>query len=254
MNKLSEIFKNKALVGFLTAGDPDMDSCKDFIMQMVRAGADVIEIGIPFSDPIAEDEIVQTSAFRALKAGTTVEGVFELVKSLRENTNVPVIFSTYLNPVFNYGYEFFFKKCSELGVCGVIIPDLPYEEKSEIQEFSDKYKVDIIPVLAAKSSGRMSKIALGARGFIHLMSSLNPSSPKKDDIQKLKKTAEEIKNITKTPCATVFGEPSFNDIKIANEISQGVVIGSAIVKIIAEHGKNASEKIYDYVKSIKNAF
>ena len=152
-------------------------------MQMVRAGADVIEIGIPFSDPIAEDEIVQTSAFRALKAGTTVEGVFELVKSLRENTNVPVIFSTYLNPVFNYGYEFFFKKCSELGVCGVIIPDLPYEEKSEIQEFSDKYKVDIIPVLAAKSSGRMSKIALGARGFIHLMSSLNPSSPKKDDIQ-----------------------------------------------------------------------
>ena len=134
MSKLSEAFKNKTLTAFLTAGDPDINSTEDFVMQMVRAGVDIVEISIPFSDPIAENEVVQASTLRALKVGITIDNVFELVESLRKKTDVAIVFLTYLNPIFNYGYELFFQKCNKLGVEGVIIPDLPYEEKEEVQK------------------------------------------------------------------------------------------------------------------------
>ncbi|HIS73461.1 TPA: tryptophan synthase subunit alpha [Candidatus Galligastranaerophilus intestinavium] len=253
MSKLSEAFRNKTLTAFLTAGDPDINSTEDFVMQMVRAGVDIVEISIPFSDPIAENEVVQASTLRALKVGITIDNVFELVESLRKKTDVAIVFLTYLNPIFNYGYELFFQKCNKLGVEGVIIPDLPYEEKEEVQTFAQKYGVDVICILTVEPKERVRKIACCAGGFIYLISPFNSPTSKQEDLQNLKETIKEIKKVTNTPLVLGFGTPSSNDIKIAKELSQGLVVGSKIVRIIAQYGKNASEKIYEYVKTLKDA-
>ncbi len=245
MNKLTEAFKNKALIGFLTAGDPDIESSKRYVLEMVRAGVDIVEIEIPFSDPIMEGEIIQASTLRALKAGTNVDKVFGLVESLRQKTDIPIIFLTYLNPVFNYGYEKFFEKCQKAGVQGVIIPDLPYEEKTEVELVAIKYDVDIICLVANAPKERVQKIAKSAKGFIYIVP---PMGSKEENIEDLVCSIKEVSDI---PCAVGFGVSTLEQAKKYANCTDGIVIGSGIVRIIAQYGKNADLKIYEYVKSIK---
>lgn len=253
MSKIKEAFKNKAFIGFLTAGDPDMESSEKYILDMIRAGADLIEIGIPFSDPVAEGEVIQAATLRALKSGTTVDKVFSLVESLRKKTDVPFVFLTYLNPVFNYGYDIFFAKCQKAGVDGIIIPDLPYEEKNEVETVADKYRVDLIPLVAPTSRDRVQKIAKGAKGFVYIVSSMGVTGVRKEITTDLGTIVKAVKEVTDTPCAIGFGISTPEQAQKIASISDGVIIGSAIVRIIAQYGKNASDKVYSYVKSIKDA-
>ncbi|WP_407313575.1 tryptophan synthase subunit alpha [Desulfosporosinus sp. SB140] len=254
MSRIAESFKNgKAFIGFVTGGDPSLEKSEEFILEMVRGGADLVEIGIPFSDPIAEGVVIQEANIRALSAGATVDKIFDLVASLRKRTEVPLVFLTYLNPVFNYGFSRFFQRCADLGVDGIIIPDLPYEEKGELAEIAAGFGVDVISLIAPTSEQRIKQIAQEATGFIYVVSSMGVTGMRSEIQTDLKAILEVVKGVSSIPTAVGFG---INTPKQAGEIAKitdGVIVGSAIVKIIEKHGENAGPYIYDYVQSMKNA-
>lgn len=253
MSKIAQAFKNgKAFIGFVTGGDPSLAKSEEFILEMVRGGADLVEIGIPFSDPIAEGVVIQAANIRALSAGATVDKIFDLVASVRQKTEVPLVFLTYLNPVFNYGYSRFLARCAELGVDGIIIPDLPYEEKGELTEIAANFGVDVISLIAPTSEQRIKQIAQEATGFIYVVSSMGVTGMRSEIKTDLPGILEVVKASSSLPTAVGFG---INTPKQAGEIAKiadGVIVGSAIVKIIEKYGENAGSYIYDYVRSMKD--
>jgi len=256
MNRILNAFKNKndkAFITFLTAGDPDIKKSEEFILEMVKAGADLIEIGIPFSDPIAEGKVIEAANIRALSCGTTTDSVFELVQSVRQKTQVPLVLLTYLNPVFKYGYERFFKCCNSAGVDGIIIPDLPFEEKGELVDHAKKNDVRIISLIAPTSKERIKRIAEDSSGFIYLVSSMGVTGIRENIDTDLVSIISDIRTFTDTPVAIGFGISSPEQASKYGAISDGVIVGSAIVKIIAQHGQNSAPYIYEYVKSMKEA-
>jgi len=253
-NKISKVFKdNKAFVAFLTAGDPSMDKTEEFILAMARAGADLVEIGIPFSDPIAEGPVIQEANERALSAGATTDKLFTMVKRIRQKTEMPLVFLTYINPIFVYGIERFFKACQESGINGVIVPDLPYEEKGEILGIATSYAVDVITLIAPTSKDRIQMLAKEATGFIYLVSSLGVTGVRSEIKTDLKTIITDIRQVSETPIAVGFGISTPEQAKAISGTADGVIVGSAIVKIIAEYGENAGEILFDYVKSMKEA-
>ena len=254
MSKIKNAFKDeKAFIGFLTAGDPTPEKTVEFILEMEKAGADLIEIGIPFSDPVAEGPVIQEANIRALKQETHTDTVFEIVEKVREKTDIPLVFLTYINPVFYYGYEEFFTKSEQLGVDGIIIPDLPFEEKGEIREYAKKHNVDIISLIAPTSKERIKMIAEDASGFIYVVSSLGVTGIRSEIKTDINSIISIIKEVTDVPTAVGFGINTTEQARNISKISDGVIVGSAIVKIIAEHGENAGKHIAKYVKSMKNA-
>ena len=254
MSKIKNAFKNgKAFIAFLTAGDPSIEKTEEFILEMVKGGADLIEIGIPFSDPIAEGAVIQSANVRALNAGTTTDKVFELVKSVRTKTDVPIVFLTYLNPVFKYGFDRFFKTCSETGVDGIIIPDMPYNEKSECFAVAEKYGVDIISMIAPTSDQRIKEIASQAKGFVYVVSSMGVTGVRSEITTDLNTILKSIKSATSTPTAIGFGISTPEQAKEMAKIADGVIVGSAIVKIIEKYGDEAGTYLYEYVKSMKSS-
>lgn len=254
MSSIKEAFnKGKAFIGFLTAGDPDTQTTKKCIEAMFEAGADLIEIGIPFSDPIAEGVVIQGANLRALKHHTCLDEVFELVRETRVNFSIPIVFLTYINPVFNYGYEKFFKKCGETGVDGVIIPDLPFEEKNEISDIAETYGIDIISLIAPTSNERIKMIAKEAKGFVYIVSSMGVTGVRNEITTDLNSIVKLVKEATDTPTAIGFGINTTEQAKHFASIADGVIVGSAIVKIIEKYGKEAPEYVYDYVKEMKNS-
>ncbi len=254
MSNINKAFeKGKAFIGFLTAGDPDLTTTKECILAMEKAGADLIEIGIPFSDPIAEGVVIQNANIRALNADTYPEKIFETVKEVRKKTQIPLVFLTYINPVFNFGYENFFKSCKETGISGIIIPDLPFEEKDEIKEISAKYEIDIISLIAPTSEDRIKMIAKEAKGFIYIVSSMGVTGIRKEITTDIKSIIETVKQETKVPCAIGFGINTPEQAKYFADIADGVIVGSAIVKIIKKYGKNSPKYVHNYVKEMKNA-
>lgn len=254
MSKIKNAFANgKAFIGFLTAGDPSLDKTEEFILSMIDAGADLIEIGIPFSDPIAEGEVIQRANIRALSTGTTLEKIFDLVKSVRKKTQVPLVFLTYLNPVFTYGYDHFFRKCNETGVDGVIIPDIPFEEKNELLPFSEKYGVDIITLIAPTSEERIAKIANSAQGFVYCVSSMGVTGMRSEIKTDLSTILSAVKAVTDVPTAVGFGISTPQQAAEISSYADGIIVGSAIVKIIEEHGDNAAKPLYEYVFTMKQA-
>lgn len=255
-NTVDEVFNTpnkKAFIGFLTAGDPDADSTVNFILEMERAGADLIEIGIPFSDPTAEGVVIQDANIRALKNGMTTEGVFEIVRRVRETSKLPLAFMTYLNPVFYYGYDRFFAKCEELGVGAIIIPDLPYEEKAEVEEPAAAHNVHLISMIAPTSEERIQSIAGEAHGFLYVVSSMGVTGVRSEIKTDLAAIVESIRKVTDTPCAIGFGISTPEQAGKMAAVSDGAIVGSAIVKIIAKHGAQAAPELYEYVKSMKAA-
>lgn len=254
MSRIGKAFEHgKAFIGFLTGGDPSIEKSEEFILEMVRAGADLVEIGIPFSDPIAEGPVIQEANLRALSVGTTTDKIFELVKNVRKKTEVPLVFLTYLNPVFIYGPERFFTRCEETGVDGIIIPDMPFEEKGEIKEAATAHGVDIISLIAPTSEQRIATIASEATGFIYVVSSMGVTgirSEIKTDLPAILNVVKENSNI---PAAVGFGINTPEQAANIAQYADGVIVGSAIVKIVAQHGEDAAPYIYDYVKSMKDA-
>lgn len=254
MSNISKAFENgKAFIGFVTAGDPDIETSREIILQMARGGCDLIEIGIPFSDPIAEGPVIQEADLRSLAAGTTTDKVMELTAEISKEVNTPLVFMTYLNVLFRYGYDKFLKKAKESGISGVIVPDLPYEEKEELSSVADKYDIDVISLIAPTSESRIQMIAKSAKGFIYEVSSLGVTGVRNEIKTDLKSITAAIKAVTDLPVAVGFGISTPQQAAKVCRYADGVIVGSAIVRIVAEYGKNAPAKVYDYVKSMKDA-
>lgn len=254
MSNISKAFKNtKAFIPFLTGGDPTIDKTEEYIYKMVEAGADIIEIGIPFSDPIAEGPVIQEANIRALKNGATPERIFEMVERVRTKTQVPIVFLTYLNPVFNYGYDKFFARCKKASVDGIIIPDMPFEEKGELAEEAKKNGVDIISLIAPTSTDRIQMIAKEAQGYVYVVSSLGVTGMRSEIKTDLKSIIDLVKQATDVPAAVGFGINTPEQAAEISKISDGVIVGSAIVKIIEKYGENAADEVYKYVKEMKDA-
>jgi len=254
MNRIESAFKNKkAFIPFITAGYPNINKTEDFIYKMVSAGADLIEIGIPFSDPVAEGPVIQEASQKALEAGTNLDNIFELVKNVRKNISIPLVFMTYINPVFKYGYDNFFNRCSSIGIDGIIIPDLPFEEKNEISQFAKKYDIKIISLIAPTSEDRIKQIAKDAEGFLYIVSSMGVTGIRNEIKTDLKSILSSVKKTTSIPAAIGFGIHSPEQAKEMSKIADGVIVGSAIIKIIKEYGTNADKYIYNYVKSMKES-
>ncbi len=254
MNRINNAFENgKAFIAFLTAGDPSLDKTEEYILKMAEAGADLVEIGIPFSDPIAEGTVIQEANIRALAAGATVAKVFDMVERVRTKTEIPLVFLTYLNPVFHYGYDSFLAKCSEVGIDGLIIPDMPYEEKGEILPYAEKYGVEIISMIAPTSEERIGMMAKSAKGFVYVVSSMGVTGVRSEIKTDLESIVDVVKKNTDTKAAIGFGISTPEQAKHFSEFADGVIVGSAIVKIIAKYGENAADEVYQYVKSMKDA-
>ena len=252
MSNIYKAFENKkAFIAFLTAGDPDFETSVENFKAVAKAGADLIEIGIPFSDPIAEGPVIQEADIRALNAGMTTDKVFELLKEVRKDVDIPIVFMTYANPVYHYGAEEFFKKASEAGADGIIIPDCPFEERHEFCDVAEKYGMDFISMIAPTSEDRIKEIAAQAKGFIYVVSSLGVTGVRSEIKTDLASIMKMVKEATDTPAAVGFGISTPEQAKKVCEVADGAIVGSAMVRIVAEYGKDAPEKLAEYVKSMK---
>ena len=254
MSSFKNIFNKKAFIGFITAGDPNIESTEIFIDKMIEAGTALIEIGIPFSDPIAEGSVITKADIRALKSKTTTDKIFDMIKNVRKkHPTFPLVFMTYANPVFSYGYDKFFKRAEELNMQGIIIPDMPFEEKEEVYQIAKKYNQEVISLIAPTSQDRIKNIAKNASGFIYLVSSMGVTGMRNEFNFDLDSMVKEIKKYTDIPVAIGFGISNPEQAKKMASISDGVIIGSAIVRIVEQYGENAAPYIYDFCKSIVDA-
>lgn len=252
---MSNIYKafegKKAFIAFLTAGDPDYETSLQNFRAVLDAGADLVEVGIPFSDPIAEGPVIQEADIRALSSGMTTDKVFDLVTELRKDYDTPIVFMTYANPVYHYGADKFFEKAAAAGADGIIIPDCPYEERHEFDETAAKYGIDFISMIAPTSEDRIKTIASQAKGFIYVVSSLGVTGVRSEIKTDLESILRLIKEATDTPAAIGFGISKPEQAEKMSKIADGVIVGSAMVRIVAEYGKDAPEKLAEYVKSMK---
>lgn len=252
--KITEAFsRGKAFIPFVTCGDPSLDVTEKIVNAMVEAGADLIELGIPFSDPTAEGPVIQGANLRALSGGVTTDKVFDMVEKIRKNTDVPMVFMTYANVVFSYGTERFCKRAQEVGMDGLILPDVPYEEKEEFAEVADKYGLDLISLIAPTSHERIATIAKDAEGFVYCVSSLGVTGMRSQittDIGAMVKLVKAQKDI---PCAVGFGISTPEQAKKMAVQADGVIVGSAIVKLCESYGADCVLYIKEYVKSMKDA-
>ncbi|MBO4807809.1 MAG: tryptophan synthase subunit alpha [Lachnospiraceae bacterium] len=254
MSNIRKAFENgKAFIPFITCGDPDLETTAKVVRAAVANGADLIELGIPFSDPTAEGPVIQGANLRALSGGVTTDKIFDLVKGLRKDITVPMVFMTYANVVFSYGAERFIKTCSEIGIDGIILPDLPFEEKEEFLPLCNKLNVDLISLIAPTSENRISMIAKEAKGFIYVVSSLGVTGTRSEIKTDLKSIVDVIRTNTDVPCAIGFGISTPEQAQKMAELSDGAIVGSAIIKIIEKYGKDAPEHVGAYVKSMKDA-
>ena len=252
MSNIYKAFENKkAFIAFLTAGDPDFETSVKNFKAVAEAGADLIEIGIPFSDPIAEGPVIQEADIRALEAGMTTDKVFELLKEVRKDVDIPILFMTYANPVFHYGADRFFKNASEAGADGIIIPDCPFEERHEFDEVAAKYGMDFISMIAPTSEDRIKEIAAQAKGFIYVVSSLGVTGVRSEIKTDLESIIKLIKEATDTPAAIGFGISTPEQAAKMSKVADGVIVGSAMVRLVASEGANAPEKLAEYVKNMK---
>ena len=254
MSNISKAFANgKAFIPFITCGDPDLETTARVVRAAVANGADLIELGIPFSDPTAEGPVIQGANLRALEGGVTTDKVFDLVRDLRKDVTIPMVFMTYANVVFSYGAERFISTCREIGIDGLILPDLPYEEKEEFLPLCHQYDVDLISLIAPTSENRIAMIAKEADGFIYLVSSLGVTGVRSEIKTDLESIVKVIRANTDTPVAIGFGISTPEQAAKMAGISDGAIVGSAIIKILAQYGRDAAPHVGEYVKSMKDA-
>ncbi len=252
MSNIRRAFENgKAFIPFITCGDPDLETTGNIIREAVKNGADLIELGIPFSDPTAEGPVIQAANIRALSGGITTDKIFDFVAEIRKEIQIPFVFMTYANVVFSYGPERFLSKCAEAGIDGLILPDLPYEEKDEFQPVCRKYGVDLISMIAPTSEKRIAMIAKEAEGFLYIVSSLGVTGVRSSFSGDLGSIIETVRKNTDVPCAIGFGISTPEQAKRMASISDGAIVGSAIIKIMEKYGRNAPEYVGEYIRSMK---
>ncbi len=250
MSRIQNAFADgKAFIAFITCGDPDLETTAKVVRSAVANGADLIELGIPFSDPTAEGPVIQGANLRALKGGVTTDKIFDLVRDLRRDVTVPMVFMTYANVVFSYGADRFFATCKETGMDGIILPDVPFEEKDEFLPYSRRYGIDFISLIAPTSEHRIAKIAAEAEGFLYIVSRLGVTGigGGNADISSMVKLVRENTSI---PCAVGFGISTPEQAHAMAAVSDGAIVGSAIVKIVEKYGRDAAGPVGEYVKSM----
>ena len=254
MSKIKSAFENgKAFVPFITCGDPDLETTKKIVRASVENGADLIELGIPFSDPTAEGPVIQGANIRALAGGVTTDKIFEMVRNLRKDISTPMVFMTYANVVFSYDAEKFISTCREIGIDGLILPDLPFEEKDEFLPICDKYDVDLISLIAPTSDKRIGMISKEAKGFIYVVSSLGVTGTRSAITTDVDSLISVVRENTDVPCAIGFGISTPEQASKMASVSDGAIVGSAIIKIIEKYGKDAPKHVGEYVKRMKTA-
>ncbi len=256
MTKIQDAFANgKAFIPFVTSGDPDLETTKKIVKEMVAAGADLIELGIPFSDPTAEGPVIQEANLRALSNDVTTDDIFQMVRELRaEGIAIPMVFMTYANVVFSYGTEKFISTMAEIGMNGLILPDVPFEEKGDFLPTCEKYGIDLISMIAPTSENRIAMIAKEAKGFIYVVSSLGVTGTRSEittDIGAIVATIREAN--PNVPCAIGFGISTPEQAAKMSALSDGAIVGSAIVKLIAANGRDSAPVVGEFVKSMKDA-
>lgn len=254
MSKIKQAFENgKAFIAFITCGDPDLETTAAAVRAAVENGADLIELGIPFSDPTAEGPVIQGANLRALNGGITTDDIFAFVKKLRQDVKVPMVFMTYANVVFSYGAERFLAACKEVEIDGLILPDLPFEEKEEFHPICKQYDVDLISLVAPTSQNRIAMIAKEAEGFLYIVSSLGVTGTRSEITTDLSTIVDVVRQNTDIPCAIGFGISTPEQAKKMADISDGAIVGSAIIKLLEKYGKDAPKYVGEYVKSMKDA-
>ena len=244
---------NRAFIPFITAGDPTLSVTKELIYAMAEAGASMIEIGIPFSDPVAEGPVIQEANERALRSGTTTDGIFAMIREIREDLSVPLVFLTYMNPIFTYGTNRFMAMCQEVGIDAVIVPDLPFEEKEEIEASCEQYGIIPISLIAPTSCERIEKIAKNAKGFLYCVSSLGVTGVRNQLDSKLEDMIAIARKNTHIPCAIGFGISTPQQATELAAIADGVIVGSAIVRLIGTYGEDAVIPVKEYVRQMVKA-
>ena len=255
-NRIQQAFeKGKAFIPFLTCGDPDLETTEKLVLEMAEQGADLIELGIPFSDPTAEGPVIQQADLRALESGTTTDKVFALVERLREQTEIPLVFMTYANVVFSYGIERFAKRCEEAGIDGLILPDVPYEEREEFLTPCREHGVSLISMVAPTSKERVAMIAKEAEGFLYLVSSLGVTGTREaaEFSAGLQDIISLVHETTDTPVCIGFGIATPEQAQSMAAIADGVIVGSAIVRQIGEGKQQAVKPVGAYVNAMKQA-
>jgi tryptophan synthase alpha chain len=254
MNRIANAFANgKAFIGFVTGGDPDLATTAKLLEVMAANGADLIEVGLPFSDPIAEGPVIQEADERALAAGCTIDKLFDLLTVERQKISQPLVILTYMNPVFVYGKEKFLARCQESGVDGLIIPDLPFEEKGEIADDCKKFGVALISLIAPTSKERIAQIAADSEGFVYCVSSLGVTGVRSEITTDIGEMVAQVKAVKDIPCAVGFGIATPEQAAKMAKLSDGAIVGSAIVKIVAKYGTDSPERVGEYVRSMKQA-
>ncbi len=254
MSRIRKAFENgKAFIPFITCGDPDLATTAAAVREAVKAGADLIELGVPFSDPVAEGPVIQNANVRALAGGVRTDMIFDLVRDLRKDVEIPLVFMTYANVVFSYGAEKFISLCRETGIDGLILPDLPYEEKEEFLPLCHTYGIDLISLIAPTSEHRISMIAKEAEGFLYVVSSLGVTGTRSEITTDLSSIVKVIRENTDIPCAIGFGISTPEQARQMAGIADGAIVGSAIIKILARYGKDAPVHVGEYVRAMKEA-
>ena len=255
MSRIAEAFAHgKAFIPFLTCGDPDLETTEAVVRAVAQTGADLIELGIPFSDPTAEGPVIQAASERALAAGATTDKIFEMVRRLRRDVTTPMVFMTYANVVFSYGTERFISTASEIGMDGLILPDVPYEEREEFAPVCRKYGLDLISLIAPTSEGRIAKIAREAEGFLYGVSSLGTAGVQEEltaNVDRMVRLAKEAD--PDLPCAVDLDVPTPDQAAAVARVADGVIVGSAIVELTGRYGQEAVPYIRDYVTDMKTA-
>ncbi len=255
MTKIADAFAHgKAFIPFITCGDPDLETTEELVIALADAGADLVELGIPFSDPTAEGPVIQEANNRALSAGTTTDAVFQMVERLRVRTDIPLAFMTYANVVFSYGIERFAARAHEVGVQGLILPDVPFEEKDEFADICHQHEIELVSLVAPTSEDRIAMIAREAEGFLYCVSSLGVTGVRSSiatDVGAMVRLAKQA--APDIPCAIGFGISTPEQAQTMAAVADGVIVGSAIVRIIAEHGHNAVPYVSEYAIQMKNA-
>ena len=254
MSKITEAFANgKAFIPFITCGDPDLDTTEKVVKAAAENGADVIELGIPFSDPTAEGPVIQGANIRALAGGVTTGKIFDLVVRLRKSVSTPFVFMTYANVVYSYGIDRFMERCRDTGVDGMILPDVPFEEKHEFSETAEKYGIDFISLIAPTSENRIAMIAKEAKGFIYIVSSLGVTGVRSEITTDIDAIVRSIRSVTDVPCAVGFGISKPEQAKAMAAKSDGAIVGSAIIRILEKYGKDAAPYVGEFVREMKEA-
>lgn len=252
MNRIEKVFQSgKVLIPFLTAGDPNIDITYELIKAMEANGADMIEIGIPFSDPVAEGVAVQEADLRALAAKTTTDSIFDMIEKLRKESEIPIVLLTYMNPIYVYGTKRFMERCAQIGVDGVMVPDVPFEEKAELEDDCKENGVALISMTSLTTKDRIGMIAKEAQGYVYCISTIGELK----DVDKVKGDIADMTKLvnaaTDVPVVVGFDGGNIADAIQIADVSDGIVLENGIVSIVGKYGKESISHVADFVKQIK---